>query len=54
MIWNFFVIRHGKDDMDGFGALQKKEIKKEQIKPLGQKLQNAREMVQFLRAKSNK
>jgi hypothetical protein len=45
MIWNFFMIRHRKGEMDGFGTLLKREIKKEQIKPLGQKLQNAREVV---------
>jgi hypothetical protein len=42
MIWNFFAIGHGKGEVDGYGALLKREGKK--IKPLGQKLQNAREV----------
>jgi len=54
MIWNFFAIKHKKGEVGGFEALLKREIRKEQIKPLGQKLQNAKEVAQFLKAKSNK
>ncbi len=43
MIWNFFATGHGKGEVDGYGALLKREGK--EIKPLGQKLQNAREVV---------
>jgi hypothetical protein len=50
MIWNFFAIGHVKGEVDGSGALLKREIRKEQIKPLGQKLKNAREVAQFFRA----
>jgi hypothetical protein len=41
MIWNFFVIGHGKGEVDGYRALLKRELRKEQIKPHGKKLQNA-------------
>jgi hypothetical protein len=38
MIWNFFATSHGKGKIDGTTALLKREVKKEQIKPQGQKL----------------
>jgi hypothetical protein len=45
MIWNFIVTRHGKGEVDGSGALLTRELRKEQIKPHGKKLQNANECV---------
>jgi hypothetical protein len=33
MIWNFFATGHGKGEVDGVGALLKREVCKEQIKP---------------------
>jgi len=38
MIWNFFTTDHGKGEMDGAGTLFKHEVKKEQLKPRGQKI----------------
>lgn len=56
MIWSFFATGHGhgKGEVDGFGALMKIELRKDQIKPHGQKLQNVNECVQFLKSKCNK
>jgi hypothetical protein len=45
MIWNFFATRHRNGEVDGFRVLLKRELKKEQIKPHGQKLQNASDCV---------
>jgi hypothetical protein len=53
MIWNYFATGHGKGEVDGAGALLKREVRKEQIKPDGRKLQNASEIVQFLREQTN-
>ncbi len=46
--------RHGKGEVDGVGALLKKELHKEQIKPQIFKIQNSKEAVSFLQSKSNK
>jgi hypothetical protein len=54
MVWNYFVIGHGRGEVDGIGASLKREVRKEQIKPIGLKIQNAAEMVAYLKAKSNK
>lgn len=54
MIWNFFATRHWKGEVDGSRVLLKRELKKEQIKPHGQKLQNASDFVQFLKSEFNK
>jgi hypothetical protein len=37
IMWNYFAIRHGKSKVDEVGALLKREVKKEQIKPNNQK-----------------
>jgi hypothetical protein len=39
---------HGKGEVDGVGALLKREVQKEQIKPQCKKLQNAIEIVVHL------
>jgi hypothetical protein len=31
MLWNYFVIGHGKGEVDGVGALLKRELRKEKI-----------------------
>ena len=49
MSWNYFASGHGKGKVDGAGALLKREIRNEQLKPGGLKLQNAAEIVQFLK-----
>jgi hypothetical protein len=54
MMWNFFATRHGKGEVDGAGALFKQEVRSEQIKPHGLKLQNIAEVVAFLKAEMNK
>jgi hypothetical protein len=54
MTWNFFAMGHGNGEVDGAGALFKREVCKEQIKPSGLKLQNTTEVVAFLRTKTNK
>jgi hypothetical protein len=33
MIWNYFSTSRGKGEVDGAGALWKREIQKEKIKP---------------------
>jgi len=33
MQWNYFAIGHGKGEVDGVGALLKRKLHKEQIKP---------------------
>jgi hypothetical protein len=38
LIWNFFVIGHGKGVVDGARALLKCEVRKEQIKLNGRKI----------------
>jgi len=48
MSWNYFAFGHGKREVDGVGALLKGESYKEQIKPNGQQLQNASQVVRFL------
>jgi hypothetical protein len=54
LIWNFFVTGHGKGEVDGIGALLKHVVKKEQIKPNGRKIQNAVEVLAFLKFEANK
>jgi hypothetical protein len=49
MSWNYFGFGHGKGKVDGVGALLKREIRNEQLKPDGRKLQNAVEIVQFMK-----
>ena len=54
MSWNYFASGHGKGKVDGAGALLKREIRNEQLKPGGLKLQNAAEIVQFLKDQSER
>jgi hypothetical protein len=54
MSWNYFGSGHGKGEVDGAGALLKREIQNEQLKPGGLKLQNAAEIVQFLKDQSQR
>ena len=49
IVWNYFASGHGKGEVDGAGALMTREIQTEQMKPNGEKLQNAQEIVSFLR-----
>jgi hypothetical protein len=49
MSWNYFGSGHGKGEVDGARALLKRQIRTEQIKPQGRKLQNAAEIVEFLK-----
>jgi hypothetical protein len=52
MCWNYFGSGHGKGEVDGTGALLKREIRTEQLKSDGRKLQNATDIVQFLKDRS--
>jgi hypothetical protein len=54
VVWNFSAIGHGKGEIDEVKALLKIEVQKEQIKPQGQKLQNAKEICKFLIVEINK
>ncbi len=54
MLWNYFATGHGKGEVDGVGALFKRELRKEQIKPNGEKLQCAAEVVNYLRNEAKK
>ena len=54
MSWNYFASGHGKGEVDGAGALLKQEKRNEQLKPGGLKLQNAAEIVQFLKDQSER
>jgi hypothetical protein len=52
MSWNYFGSGHGKGEVDGASALLKRQIRIEQIKPQGRKLQNATKIVEFLKEQS--
>ncbi len=54
IIWSYFTTEHGKGKVDGASALLKRELHKEQLKPQGLKIQNAKEVVTFLQLESNK
>jgi hypothetical protein len=55
MSWNYFASGQGKgEEVEGAGALLKKAIQNEQMKPNGVKLQNAAEIVQFLNQQSRR
>jgi hypothetical protein len=54
MCWNYFASGHGKGEVDGAGALLKREICKEEMDCDGRKLQNAAEIVQFLKEQSSR
>jgi hypothetical protein len=49
MTWNFFSFSHGKGGVDGVGTLCKWEIRKEEVKLYGLKLQSAHEVVLYLK-----
>jgi hypothetical protein len=54
LTWNYFASGHGNGEVDAVGALCKQEIRKEQVKPDGLKLQNAHEVVSYLKAQAKK
>jgi hypothetical protein len=54
MTWNYFALGHGKGEVDGAGALCKREIWKEQLRPNARKLQNSSNVVAFLKMEYNK
>jgi hypothetical protein len=54
MSWNYFGLGHGKGEVDGAGALLKREIRMEQLEADGRKLQNAAEIVLFLKDQSTR
>lgn len=54
MCWNYFASGHGKGEVDGAGALLKRKLYKEQIKPNARQLQSASQVVRFLQEESNK
>jgi hypothetical protein len=54
MVWNFFGTGHGKGEVDGARVLLKRKVQKEKIKSQGLKLQNVKEIVSFLKSKTNK
>jgi hypothetical protein len=45
---SFFTTGHGKGEVDGVGAFLKREIKKEQMKPNAEKLDNAFNVVNII------
>jgi len=49
MSWNYFVSGHGKGEVDDACALLKRKVLKEQIKPQARKLQNAHDVVTFVK-----
>jgi hypothetical protein len=52
--WNYFAPGHGKGEVDGVGALLKRQLRLEQIKPNAEKIQNATDAVVFLQREANK
>jgi hypothetical protein len=53
-VWNFFVTRHGKGEVDDAHVLLKHEVKKEQIELGGRKIKNVANVVAYLQVESNK
>jgi hypothetical protein len=49
MQWNYFGTGHGKGRWDGAGATIKQALRNEQVKPNGLRLQNASDVVTYLR-----
>ena len=47
-MWNYFVTGHGKGEVDGAGALLKRELRKEQMNP------NVADVVAYLKHEANK
>ncbi len=54
MLWSYFGLGHGKGVHDGVGAILKLEIRKEQFRMDGQKLQNVVDVVAFCEHKQLK
>jgi hypothetical protein len=54
MQWNYWGFGHGKGPHDGAGACLKQALRKEQLKPYGARLQNASDVVEFLKNSMNK
>ena len=54
MQWNYWGSGHGKGPHDGAGACLKRALRKEQLKPYGARLQNATDVVDFLKSSMNK
>jgi hypothetical protein len=52
LTWNFFASGHGKGEVDGVSALCKREIRTEQMKPNAQRLQDAKDVVAYLKSRS--
>ena len=50
MNWNFFGSDHGKGEHDGAGAIVKRMLTAEQLKPNGVKMQNSHDVVQWLQS----
>lgn len=49
MRWNFFESAHGKGEWDGAGAVVKRALRQEQIQNPNRPLQNAAQVVEFLK-----
>jgi hypothetical protein len=54
LVWNYFSMGHGKSKVNGISVLLKKELRKEQAKFQGLKIQNAKEMISFLQSEFSK
>lgn len=53
LMWNFFASGHGKGEHDGAGAVIKRALTHEQLKPNGWQLKCAKDVVDFLNHKFN-
>jgi hypothetical protein len=53
MVWSYFGSGHRKGAHDGVRAILKQEIKKEQLRMDGEKLQNVANVVTFCQRKHN-
>ena len=53
MLWSFFASGHGKGEHDGAGAVVKRALTHEQLKPDGWPMKCARDVVNFLKHKFN-
>ena len=54
LTWNFFAFGHGKGKVDSAGELCKHEIRIEQMKPTTQRLQDAKDVVAYLKSQSRR
>lgn len=53
MIWSFFASGHGKGEHDGVGAVIKRALTHEQLKPDAWPMKCTRDVVNFLKHKFN-